>query len=60
MFDRIYKNHLFILLENSVNKLDETKIEKIFKIIQFLVAGQNENDMAKDGGFNSTINVQED
>lgn len=56
MFDRIYKNHLFVLLEKNAHFLEQQKIEKVFKIIEFLITEQNDDI----SGFKSTIEIKED
>ena len=37
MFIRIYHNHFLPLLSSNSDKLEVSKIEKVFKIVEFLI-----------------------
>lgn len=43
MFERIYQNHLYVVLNKNANLLEIAKIEKVFKIMKYLV-GSNKKD----------------
>ena len=57
MFDRLYTNHLFVLLHNNADTFEAPKIEKVYKIIEFLIRDNNNDES---GGFKSKINIEDD
>lgn len=40
MFERIYQNHLYVVMNKNASLLEQVKIEKTFKIIQNLVTSK--------------------
>lgn len=40
MFVRVYRNHLMVLMYFKADQLEIAKIEKVFKIIEFLVSNK--------------------
>lgn len=43
MFARIYRNHLLVLMYLNADQLEISKIEKVFKIVEFLINDRRGN-----------------